>query len=846
VAIALALTGAAPALGAQARPGAAPGDSIWITPDRRYDAGPLHRFLLGDLRRELWATPVRVEVLDLGRFAGGLTPVSRGGGQQTRSLRLRGGDSRLYTFRVIDKDASLTLDPELRRSIAAKVLQDQVGALMPLSALVVSPLLDSARVLNAKPRLAVLPDDPRLGEFRAEFAGVLGFIEVRPDEGPDGQPGFAGSRDIIDSNELFERLEQHPRNRIDARAFLRARLLDIFVGDWDRHPDQWRWAGFDEDGGTRFEPIPRDRDWALARLDGVLARIAQFAFPNYVGFDRDYPSAFAATWTGRALDRRLLSGTSRDEWDAVAAELVPRLSDATIEQAVRELPQPYFERVGPALIDALKTRRDHLPGMAAEFYRLLAGWADIQTTDQAESAVIERLDERRVRVEVSLLDDSAPFLARTFHANETKEIRVFLEGGGDRAVVRGAGRGEIRIRVTGGGGDDVLIDQTSGAGVHFYDARGDNEYTLAAGTRLDTTEWEQPLDPSSATHRAKARDWGSYWIPLPAITSEPDLGLYVGLGAIRWGYGFRFYPWRSRLAFSVGFGTGTGRFRAQVDYDFPVARGLSGRLSGHWSGVERNRFYGFGNETLAGSPRETYQADRSEFTAAAVATTRPAPGLELSAGPMLRVIRHYENAGTLLDSIVPYGTGSFDMAGLSAALSWDRRDRRIAARRGVLMRVDARLFPATLDAAEPFAGLRGHAAAYLSPPIAGRPTLAVRLGGEKVWGDPPYFEAAYLGGGQTLRGFSHQRFAGLASTFANAELRVRLADVFVFLPGTIGALGLADTGRVYARDEDSDRWHSAAGGGIWLSFLGPANTLSIAMARSAERTGLYIRAGFMF
>src|SRR5690606_36135472 len=50
-------------------------------------AGPLKRVLLGSGYREAWTTPVAFPVLDLS-MRGGLTPVKRGGGMQTVSLRL--------------------------------------------------------------------------------------------------------------------------------------------------------------------------------------------------------------------------------------------------------------------------------------------------------------------------------------------------------------------------------------------------------------------------------------------------------------------------------------------------------------------------------------------------------------------------------------------------------------------------------------------------------------------------------------------------------------------------------------------------------------------------------------
>ncbi|NNM34676.1 MAG: hypothetical protein HKO53_16470, partial [Gemmatimonadetes bacterium] len=232
-------------------------DTVTTTPSGRYPANGLHRLLLGDLNRDLWAVPVSAPVLDLRRFAGGLSPLRRGGGLQTQSLRLRGQDGQTYNFRSIDKDATRGLDPMLQNSLPARVLQDQIGALFPLSAMVVAPLLEAAGVLHPNPRLVVLPDDPLLGDFREEFGGLLGWLEVRPDEGPDGEPGFAGSTRIVGSPRLLERLEESPLEQVDAQAYLRARLLDVFVGDWDRHPDQWRWASFERGDTVSWYPIPR-------------------------------------------------------------------------------------------------------------------------------------------------------------------------------------------------------------------------------------------------------------------------------------------------------------------------------------------------------------------------------------------------------------------------------------------------------------------------------------------------------------------------------------------------------------------------------------------------------------
>jgi hypothetical protein len=68
----------------------------------------------------------------------------------------------------------------------------------------------------------------------------------------------------------------------------------------------------------------------------------------------------------------------------------------------------------------------------------------------------------------------------------------------------------------------------------------------------------------------------------------------------------------------------------------------------------------------------------------------------------------------------------------------------------------------------------------------------------------------------------------------------------IVLPADIGVFGLYDTGRVWFSGEDSDRRHSAAGAGVWLAYLKPANTVSLAVSRAEGRTGLYLGAGFAF
>src|SRR2546422_6633389 len=81
-----------------------------------------------------------------------ITPKSaEGGGEQTKSLRFEGADGRQYSFRSIDKDPAAILPPELRGTVVARVVQDQISAADPMAPFVVVLLLTSTGVLHSEP-----------------------------------------------------------------------------------------------------------------------------------------------------------------------------------------------------------------------------------------------------------------------------------------------------------------------------------------------------------------------------------------------------------------------------------------------------------------------------------------------------------------------------------------------------------------------------------------------------------------------------------------------------------------------------------------------------------------------
>ena len=836
-AIFLAAAGCAAPLASQSR-------DTTVTPGAAYAAGGFHRWLFGAHYRELWTTPIRVPVLDLQQFAGGIRPTERGGGKQTKSLRFHGADGREYQFRSINKDPSPLIPQSLRGTVAQRIFQDQISAGHPAAPLVVSPLLDAAGVLHAEPHLVWLPDDPALGEFRTDFGGLLGTIEERPtDEGP----GFAGADKIVSTEELFARLEHDQNERVDTRAYLTARLVDVFLGDWDRHQDQWRWARLGQGDAVPWTPIPRDRDQAFARFDGLLLGLARLSAPQLVAFSSHYPSMVGLTWNARVVDRRLLSGLEWAVWDSVAGDLKGRLTDQVIDDAVARLPEELKPANGASLATALKARRDHLTDAARRFYHLLAGEPDVFGSDKAERVEAVKAGDGTLDLTIYPAKDASatPLFHRAFHRSDTKEVRLYLHGGDDRVHIAGQGGGAPLLRVIGGGGDDRVVDSSTGGGVRVYDARGQNTVTGLHRPPLDTRPYPDfRLSDSTPYPR---RDWGGFWRFRPWFSSGPEVGTFLGGGVVRYDYGFRKRPYRSRLSARVGYATGAEKFRAELQGDFfRVNSRVYTTLLLRASGIEVIRFFGFGNETPRIDDDRFYRVPQEQYQVTPSVTLPIGAAGQLTVGPTLKYAKTDLDPGRFITLARPYGVGDFREVGAAAAAEWDTRDTPAAARRGVHLVAGGSVYPAVWDVDSTYGELHGEAATYLTPNTAFGPTLALRAGAKKVWGAFPFFESAFIGGASTVRGLRTQRYAGDAAVYGNAELRARLGRYFLVLPGTFGVFALGDVGRVYLDGESSTKWHTGVGGGLWFAFLDPGSTASIAIARGDDRTAVYIRAGFAY
>ena len=861
-----------------------------------YEAGGLHRALLGDNYRDLWATPIRVPVLDLRRFAGGIRPTKMGGGKQSNNLRFMAPDSSEYVFRPIYKRL-LSMPDHFDGTIIKSIGLDLRSASHPTAPVAAPPFLTATDVLHPNPTVVLMPDDPLLGEFRKEFGGILGTIEEYPST-PHPTPAFARAVDIINTEDLLKNINKEPVHVVDARAMLTVRLVDMLLNDNDRHPGQWKWAQL-RSGGPWF-PISRDRDKVFVSYGGTLLSLARLALPSLVTFDSTYPPITGLFDNAIEFDRRLLVGLERAVWDSVARTIVQRVNDSVIEAAVRGMPREYAGTF-PEIIGRLKARRDQLPATALGYYQRLFTVADVHATDADERATVVRSGDGFV--DISLQSGSnPPYFARRFDARETREIRLYMHGGNDVALVTGRVQQSIPVRIIGGNGENTMVDSSTVGGrsnpTRLYDIgsvsgvryepettdkpdkadKGDKPDPSGAKEKSDKPkdgekeeEEEEEVDESLLDFNRRPwvsaygtlippkRDRGTSIRPVVGIGSGHGLGLVPKIGIARYKYGFRKIPYASMIKATAAYSTKIRGFDIGLDTDNRFeSSGLHIQTASRMTQLEVVEFRGFGNDVpnLTG---EFYDVRQRQWSFRPALGYSFGPDSDISLGPIVRYTTTDSTVNRFITQERPYGFATFGQAGLQLRLYHDTRmtlDTGVTKGPFTVVPPEKPLFWGTLDmtgsyypgmwdAESAYEELAGVATAYLTVPVMTRPVVAVRAGGKKLFGDFPYFDAAFIGGSRSFRTEHRQRYAGDASLYGSGELRVPIAQFPLILPWDVGALGFVDMARVYVDGESPGGWHKGTGAGIWIGVIRPETNLTILYTNNPDRRVL-TNIGFAF
>lgn len=441
-----------------------PIDSVTVQAGKHYKRSGFHNIFWGSHYRNVWAAPVTVPVFDLKTMHGGMEVEKKGGGFQTTSLTLASKSGMTYALRSLDKDPVAVVPKIWQKTFVANVLRDQTSAQNPYGAFIIPPLAEAVGVPHANPQLVyVKPAAKEFGEYEELISDGVYMIEEKYNDERALTPMLGDAVDIVGSKKVLNNRFGDDDHFIDQLAFAKARLLDIFINDWDRHEGQWEWAKYEPGEENVYRPIPKDRDNAFFRFqNGLIPWIfsRNWAIRKFESFDDEYNDVKALAINSKFIDDRALNMVTRAQFDSLAKEMQRSLTDNVIETGVKRLPPSVYKLVSESTTQKLKNRRDQLDKAAAMFYKVLAEEVLVVGTDMEETFEVKRLNDEETEVSIVRKSDKKQVYHRIFKTSETKEIKLYGLAEDDKFKLSGEVNKGIKISIIGGRGEDEIKDKS--------------------------------------------------------------------------------------------------------------------------------------------------------------------------------------------------------------------------------------------------------------------------------------------------------------------------------------------------------------------------------------------------
>ncbi|MBD1391559.1 BamA/TamA family outer membrane protein [Mucilaginibacter glaciei] len=831
-------------------------DSITIAIEPQYNkVSKLHRTLFGENYRKLWAVPVKLRVFHLQKEKGGLTILQTGGGMQTRSLRLRDPSGQEWVLRTVQKYPERKLPANLRKTVAKDILQDQVSTANPFASLTVPPLADAVGILHSNPEIVYIPDDPALGEYRKDYANNVFLFEER-------EPLESDKTD--NTKKVQEKLRGDNDVKVDEKVILRARLLDMILGDWDRHDDQWRWDK-DKDKknkSTLYSPIPRDRDQVYYKTSGIFPYIVshQWLKARFQPYEAKIRDINAWNIGGQYFDRYFLNRLDENDWKEQIVYVQAHLTNQVIEDAFKRLPVDIYELSARKLIQTMEARRDNMTTQAIEYYRFLAQIVEVPMTDKKENFDIKEDEGGHIAITINKIskNDSLEQVLyhRVFDPAVTQEVRLYGFDGKDIFKVYGDGKSKIKVRMIGGDGVDsfsVAPTVNNKANLYIYD-RSDKKNILPARSeaklRLSTDTTVNDYDKNSYRF--------DRFEPIVSGGYNNDYGVSVIGGFSYTKHGFRKEPFDYRHEFLVDYSLARHSFLITYAGEYKKAVGNNDLKINLLSRGPNNviNFFGLGNESEfidKGNREIEYYRNRYDLVTADVRISHTYSNLKLNAGIVAqyyhssqgnndtKFLNAYNIANPQQDV---FSTNGF--AGIVAGADYDTRNHSARTVKGVYWHTTLTTLQQLNKGDDRFGQLLSEFTFYLNPDRDSVFTIANRTGLATTVGGAAYYQQLKLGGINNLRGFHTGRFTGKTMAYNDIELRLKILDFNSYLfPGSFGVLGFNDIGRVWVPNESSSQWHDGYGFGVYLI---PANLVSIQFSKGYSKEGSisYLSLGYKF
>lgn len=802
----------------------------------------VHKWLWGERYRKYYATQVKAPTVRLDTLFGGLTVVRKGGGNQSNSLRLADRQGKEYVMRGLRKSAERYLQAiafqdqyiigQFEDTYTEKLLLDLYTGAHPYAPFTIGKLSDALGMFHTNPKLYYVPKQSVLGDYNQEFGDELYMIEEHVSDDHDNLKSFGYTKKIESTYDLMDKLREDEEYSIDHKEYVKARLFDILVGDWDRHVDQWRWAEFEQENGNKlYKPIPRDRDQVYSRWgDGLIMNFGSRAVPAlriFEGFHEKVRSVKGFTSSPRtfALDMALLSEADLDMWIEQAKFIQDNINADIIDDAFMAFPEEVRDETLTEIKSILLARKQNLVETAKEYFAVLNKYSVVTGTDKDDyfnivSMPNGNVEVRGYRIKGGEMTDL--FFSKVYSPEYTKEIWLYGLDDDDVFNIKTADS-KIKVRIAGGQNNDIYKISEDSKRISVYDFK----------TKKNT------LDEAYAGRIKLVNDYdtntydflnikGNNNQVLPMIGFNPDDGVKIGLTNTYTFNGFRKNPFTQQHTFNASYFFATNGFDLGYSGEFAhVFNKVNLALDARFTSPNFTlNFFGFGNESVNNDDDEPLGLD---YNRVRIRTLQFSPALVWRGfyGSKVKLGISYENIEIeetedrfINEFYIANGEEShLSFFGADASYHYSNADNNAFPTIGMAFSLEGGFKTNLDDSSRSFGYIKPSFSMDHKLTADGRVVLASKVNAHFTLGDGyEFYQAASLGGNNGLRGFRFQRFTGKKAYVQSTDLRYSFRRTKTgVLPVTPGIYGGFDYGRVWFPGDESKKWHNSYGGGFILN-----------------------------
>ncbi len=665
-----------------------------------------------------------------------------------------------------------------------------------------------------------------MGKYNEAYGNQLYMLVERPTEDFKNRKSFGYPDDVESTDDLLETLREDEDFIVNEEAYIRARIFDMLIGDWDRHSDQWRWAVFENENGIKeFVPIPRDRDQVFANFDGsflnalrnVMGSVNQFGV-----YGDDIKDVKWFNEAGSKLDRALIKRSDRSVWMEQAAFLQHAISEETIHKAFKNIPPEVQDTTITEIKKHFIARKNNLKDIVARYFSEFMKFQMITGTDKDDYFEIERATDGTTKISAYRIKDGEKgeqLFERIFSSDETEEIWLYGLDDDDFFKVTGDAKKPILIRIIGGQNKDTYQIE-EGSKIKVYDRKSkDNEIAERGGAQFRFTNF---YEANMYDYKKKPAQKSSVQA---SLLNNPDVGNAIGLRYLKDTNLFITNPYGKRTIITFNYQTITQGIKVGVEKGFAAIAGDFNLVVGgiYTSKNYTENFFGFGNET-----ENRDDAISLDFNRVNLSYINGEIGLERDTdyGSVFQLKFEVESV-----EIFRNGNNFFNQQ-----LAQDTGQRRYFAKPtftytyenfdDVLIPTKGMAFDTTIGGIDAFDSealtgfLKSSLTFYNSLLSNKRLLLKTNARTHLLVGDTPmFYQSPQLGANTGLRGFRNERFTGQQSFVGNADLSYRFQQMKTFLfPLTIIVYGGYDIGRVWVKNDTSEQWHTSYGGGVFVRW----------------------------